>query len=163
MSARLDILPRYRRMTARDLDAVMEIENAIYPYPWTRGNFSDSLDAGYHCWIIEDDGAVIGYCVVMIAAGEAHLLNLSIAPGWQRRGLGSALLRFVIDLARNHMAGKIYLEVRPSNLAARALYGRAGFAEIGWRRAYYPAAAGREDALVMGLDLNAGRDGETEV
>ncbi|MFN7086324.1 MAG: ribosomal protein S18-alanine N-acetyltransferase [Burkholderiales bacterium] len=163
MSARLDVLPRYRRMTARDLDAVTEIENAIYPYPWTRGNFSDSLAAGYHCWIVEDGGAIIGYCVVMIAAGEAHLLNLSIAPGWQRRGLGSALLQFVIDLARNHMAEKIYLEVRPSNRAARALYGRAGFAEIGLRRAYYPAAAGREDALVMELALDGGRDGKAKV
>lgn len=153
MSARLDALPNYRRMTARDLDAVTAIERAIYPYPWTRGNFSDSLDAGYHCWIVECSGAVVGYSVVMIAAGEAHLLNLSVAAGWQRRGLGTELLRFIIKLARDYAAGKIYLEVRPSNTAARALYGRAGFAEIAVRRGYYPAGAGREDAVVMELVL----------
>ena len=153
MSARLDSLPNYRRMTARDLDALMAIENAIYPYPWTRGNFSDSLDAGYHCWIVECDGVVVGYSVVMIAAGEAHLLNLSIAAGWQRRGLGTGLLRFIIKLARDYQAAKIFLEVRPSNAAARALYGGAGFAEIAVRRDYYPAGAGREDAVVMELVL----------
>ena len=153
MSARLDSLPNYRRMTARDLDALMAIENAIYPYPWTRGNFSDSLDAGYHCWIVECGGVIVGYSVVMIAAGEAHLLNLSIAPGWQRRGLGAGLLRFIIKLARDYQAGKIFLEVRPSNTAARALYGGAGFAEIAVRRDYYPAGAGREDAVVMELTL----------
>lgn len=153
MSARLDTLPNYRRMTARDLDAVTEIERAIYPHPWTRGNFSDSLDTGYHCWIVERDGAIIGYSVVMIAAGEAHLLNLSIAAEWQRRGLGSELLRFIIRLAWDYAAGRIYLEVRASNTAARALYHRSGFAEIAIRRGYYPAAAGREDAVVMELVL----------
>jgi len=154
MSARLDTLPNYRRMTARDLDAVVAIERAIYPHPWTRGNFSDSLDAGYHCRVVECGGAIIGYSVAMIAAGEAHLLNLSIAAEWQRRGLGTELLRFIIRLARDYAADKIYLEVRPSNLAARALYGRAGFAEIAVRRDYYPADAGREDAVVMELGLD---------
>jgi ribosomal-protein-alanine N-acetyltransferase len=149
MSARLDSLPNYRRMNARDLDALMAIENEIYPYPWTRGNFSDSLNAGYHCWVVECGGVIVGYSVVMIAAGEAHLLNLSIAAGWQRRGLGTALLHFIIKLARDYAAGKIFLEVRPSNTAARVLYGSAGFAEIAVRRGYYPAGAGREDAVVM--------------
>jgi ribosomal-protein-alanine N-acetyltransferase len=153
MSARLDSLPNYRHMTARDLDAVMAIENAIYPYPWTRGNFSDSLHAGYHCWIVECGGVIAGYSVVMIAAGEAHLLNLSIAADWQRRGLGAGLLRFIIKLARDYAAGKVYLEVRPSNIAARALYGAAGFAEIAVRRGYYPAGAAHEDAVVMELVL----------
>ena len=153
MSARLDTVPNYRRMTARDLDTLMTIENEIYPYPWTRGNFSDSLNAGYHCWVVECGGVIAGYSVVMIAAGEAHLLNMSIAAGWQRRGLGTALLSFIIKLARDYEAGKIFLEVRPSNTAARALYGGAGFAEIAVRRGYYPAGAGREDAVVMELVL----------
>ena len=153
MSARLDSLPNYRRMNAHDLDALMAIENEIYPYPWTRGNFSDSLNAGYHCWVVECGGVIVGYSVVMIAAGEAHLLNLSIAAGWQRRGLGTALLRFIIKLAGDYAAGKIFLEVRPSNAASRALYGGAGFAEIAVRRGYYPAGAGREDAVVMELVL----------
>lgn len=153
MSAQLDTLPRYRRMTADDLDAVAAIESRIYPHPWTRGNFEDSLAAGYHCWIAERAGSIIGYSIVMIAAGEAHLLNLSVAAEWQRRGLGAELLRFMIKLARDYGAERILLEVRPSNLAARALYARAGFGEIGVRRGYYPAGSGREDALVLELAL----------
>jgi [ribosomal protein S18]-alanine N-acetyltransferase len=153
MSARLDMLPRYRRMTAADLDAVVAIEEAIYPHPWTRGNFTDSLQAGYHCWIVERGGTVSGYTVVMIAAGEAHLLNLSVAATWQRRGMGRELLNFVLKLARDYGAGRILLEVRPSNVAAIALYAQAGFAEIAVRRGYYPAGASREDAVVMQLSL----------
>lgn len=155
MSARLDTAPGYRRMTALDLDAVMAIERAIYPHPWTRGNFSDSLAAGYHCWVAECGGIMTGYSVVMIAAGEAHLLNLSIAAQWQRRGLGSELLRFIIGHARDCAAARIFLEVRPSNAAALALYTRAGFATIGVRRGYYPARGGSENAIVMELVLNA--------
>lgn len=153
MSAQLQTIPKYRRMTAGDLSVVTAIELAVYPHPWTRGNFSDSLDAGYHCWIAECGGDIIGYSVIMIAAGEGHLLNLSIAEGWQRRGLGSELLRFIIKLARDYAAEKIYLEVRPSNVAARALYGSAGFSEIATRRGYYPEGEHREDAVVMELVL----------
>jgi ribosomal-protein-alanine N-acetyltransferase len=149
MSAVLDIVPRYRRMAKQDLDAVLAIENAVYPHPWTRGNFRDSLDAGYHCWILECGDAIAGYSVVMIVAGEAHLLNLSIAAGWQRRGLGSELLHFIKKLARDYAAERILLEVRPSNVAGRALYASAGFKEIGRRRDYYPDGAQREDALVL--------------
>ena len=101
MSAQLDNLPLYRRMTAADLDTVMAIEERIYPHPWTPGNFIDSLTAGHHCWIAELRGTVVGYSVAAIAAGEAHLLNLSIAAAWQRRGLGAELLRFIIKLARD--------------------------------------------------------------
>lgn len=153
MSAQLDQLPRYRRMTAADLDAVVAIEDAIYPHPWTRGNFADSLQAGYHCAIVECGGALSGYTVVAIAAGEAHLLNLSIAAPWQRRGMGRELLSFVIKLARDYGAGKMLLEVRPSNTSALALYAAAGFARIATRRSYYPAGAGREDAVVLELGL----------
>ena len=143
-------------MTAADLDAVMAIENAIYPHPWTRGNFDDSLAAGYHCWVVECGGEPAGYCVVMIAAGEAHLLNLSVAAKWQRRGIGREALGFIAGLAREYGAGKILLEVRPSNAAAIALYSSAGFSEIAVRRDYYPAGAGREDAVVLQLVLDRG-------
>lgn len=153
MSARLDTVPRYRCMTSGDLDAVMAIESVVYPHPWTRGNFRDSLAAGYQCWIAEISGTVAAYSVAMIAAGEAHLLNLSVAVPWQRRGLGSELLRFNIEHARDLAAGRIFLEVRPSNGAALTLYRRAGFAAIGVRRDYYPHAASREDAVVMELIL----------
>ncbi|HXF66847.1 MAG TPA: ribosomal protein S18-alanine N-acetyltransferase [Burkholderiales bacterium] len=154
MSARLDTLPRYRRMTAEDLDAVTAIERAAYPHPWTRGNFSDSLAAGCHCWILECGGEIAGYTVVMIGGGEAHLLNLSVAVPWQGRGLGRQMLGFVVKLARDYRARRILLEVRPSNAAARALYAAAGFSEIALRRGYYPAGEGREDAVVMQLELD---------
>jgi len=153
MSAQLDLIPRYRRMVAEDLDAIVVIEGAIYPHPWTRGNFADSLDAGYHCWVVECAGEMAGYTVVMIAAGEAHLLNLSVAAPWQRRGIGRQALGFVAGLARDYGATKILLEVRPSNTAAIALYAAAGFTEIAVRRGYYPAGDGREDAVVMQLVL----------
>jgi [ribosomal protein S18]-alanine N-acetyltransferase len=153
MSAQLDSLPLYRRMTAADLDTVMAIENRIYPYPWTRGNFVDSLTAGHHCWIADVRGTIVGYSVAAIAAGEAHLLNLSIGAEWQRRGLGAELLRFIAKLAEDYAAERIILEVRPSNAAALALYRRAGFGTIGVRRAYYPARDGREDAVVLELAL----------
>ena len=153
MSARLDTLPRYRRMTAHDVGVVVAIEEAIYPHPWTHGNFSDSLAAGYHCWIVECGGEIAGYTVVAIAAEEGHLLNLSVAAPWQRQGVGRQLLAFVLKLARDYSAVKIVLEVRPSNLAARALYAAAGFAEVGLRRGYYPAGERREDAVVLELLL----------
>jgi ribosomal-protein-alanine N-acetyltransferase len=153
MSAQLDMVPRYRRMTAADVDTVVAIEDSIYPHPWTRGNFADSLQAGYHCWIVERGGVVSGYTVVMIAADEAHLLNLSVAAPWQRRGMGRELLRFALKLARDYGAGRILLEVRPSNEAAIALYSSAGFAEIARRRGYYPAGASREDAIVLERSL----------
>lgn len=155
MSAQLDDLPRFRRMAAADMDVVEAIERAVYTHPWTVGNFTDSLESGYHCWIMEREGRVAGYSVVMIAAGEAHLLNLSIAAPLQRRGLGSELLRFVIKLARDYAAQTIYLEVRESNAAGRALYARHGFAEIGMRRDYYPApGVAREDAVTMEKKLS---------
>jgi len=149
MSARLDALPRYRRMTAGDLDTVIAIESRIYPYPWTRGNFSDSLAAGYHCLIMEIGGAIVGYSVVMTGAGEAHLLNLSVAGGWQRRGLGRELLGQVLRLVRDEAVERILLEVRESNTAAQALYEDSGFSRIALRRDYYPAQDGRENAVVM--------------
>ena len=153
MSAQLEAFSRYRNMTEQDLDSVMAIESAIYPHPWTRGNFRDSLASGYQCWIMERGGVIAGYTVVAIAAGEAHLLNLSIAGPWQHRGLGRELLAFVLKLARDFAAARILLEVRPSNAAARALYAAAGFAEIGVRRGYYPAGEAREDAIVLALDI----------
>jgi [ribosomal protein S18]-alanine N-acetyltransferase len=154
MSAQLDLLLRYRRMAGADLDAVVAIEHAVYTHPWTRGNFSDSLGAGYHCWIAEFNGAIAGYVVVMVGAGEAHLLNLSVAAPCQGRGLGRELLSFAITLARDCAARMIFLEVRPSNAAARLLYAAAGFTEVATRRGYYPAGFGREDAVVMQLDLH---------
>ena len=153
MSALIDNLPGYRRMTAGDLARVLAIENAAYPYPWTPGNFRDSLDCGYHCWVMELAGEIVGYCVAMIAVNEAHLLNFTIAAGWQRCGLGRELLKFLVQLARDFLVHKIYLEVRPSNVAGLKLYADAGFSEIATRRGYYPAHDGREDAVILELAL----------
>lgn len=153
MSAQLDSVTRYREMTEDDLERVLAIESAVHAHPWSRGNFADSLGAGYHCWVGERDAHLLGYGVLTLAADEAHLLNLSVAPAWQRHGIGAQLTAFFSTLAREHGARKIYLEVRPSNLPARALYARTGFIEIGVRRDYYPADNGREDAVVMELSL----------
>lgn len=140
-------------MATSDLDVVAAIERSAYPHPWTRGNFSDSLEAGYHCWIVERGGVIAGYTVVMIAAGEAHLLNLTVSASMQKQGVGRELLNFVMKLARDYDARHVFLEVRPSNTAARALYASAGFSEIAVRKGYYPAGPGREDAIVLELRL----------
>jgi len=140
-------------MQAADLDEVMAIENAIYSHPWTRGNFTDSLVAGYECRTWRLDGELVGYFVLMIGAGEAHLLNLSIAPAYQRSGHGRALLQEAADIAARLGARSIFLEVRPSNHAAQSLYAKFGFRRIAVRRDYYPAHTGREDALVYTLPL----------
>jgi ribosomal-protein-alanine N-acetyltransferase len=149
MSAQLDNAIRYSRMEERHVDLVAEIERAVHVHPWTRGNFADSLTAGYECWVAHHAEALVGYGVVMVAAGEAHLLNLSVAREWQRRGIGADFTRFLVTLARRHGARSMFLEVRPSNTAARALYAAHGFAEVGLRQDYYPAKGGREDAVVM--------------
>ncbi|HTD90622.1 MAG TPA: ribosomal protein S18-alanine N-acetyltransferase [Burkholderiales bacterium] len=151
MSAQLNPSLQYRCMNEGDLDAVMAIENVIYTHPWTRGNFTDSLKTGSHCWVMELSGVMIGYAVLMAGAGEVHLLNLSVAAAWQRRGLGREFLQYLIDFIKKIKMEVIFLEVRVSNTAARALYAQAGFREIGTRRGYYPSHEGREDAIVLEL------------
>jgi len=153
MSAQLDSLPKLRPMRASDLDRIMEIEPVIYTHPWTRGNFEDSMRVGYSCWVIDCGGVVTGYGVLMIGVREAHLLNLSIAPEWQRRGLGRTLLEHFVRIGRDSDAQQMFLEVRPSNTSARRMYADYGFRDISVRRGYYPAAGGREDAILMGLML----------
>jgi ribosomal-protein-alanine N-acetyltransferase len=153
MSAVLKDLPQLGAMREQDLGEVMRIEEAIYSHPWTRGNFADSLVAGYECRTWRMGGDLLGYFVLMVAAGEAHLLNLSVAPAWQRKGHGSALLREASAIARLRGARGIFLEVRPSNAGAQALYTRFGFRKVAVRRGYYPAHSGREDALVLTLAL----------
>jgi ribosomal-protein-alanine N-acetyltransferase len=157
MSAVLKSQPALAPMREPDLGEVMAIEDAIYTHPWTRGNFADSLAAGYECrtWRLDNLGnaPLLGYFVLMVAAGEAHLLNLSIAPVHQRSGHGSTLLREASAIARARGARGIFLEVRPSNAGAQALYTRFGFRKIAVRRGYYPAHSGREDALVLTLAL----------
>jgi ribosomal-protein-alanine N-acetyltransferase len=153
MSALPDLLPRFRPMQEADLDRVMQIEPLIYVHPWTRGNFRDSLKAGYSCWVMECGGHFAGYAVLMTGVHEAHLLNLSVALDWQGKGYGRALLLHLIGIARDGEAAHMFLEVRPSNVAARRLYATHGFQEITVRRGYYPSSPVREDAILMGLAL----------
>lgn len=149
MNAQLQEIASFRPMSLEDVEAVSAIESEIYPFPWSYGNFRDSLNAGYSCWIYEFGGLVIGYAVMMMAAGEAHLLNLGIAGDWQGRGMGRRFLLHLIRLAREYHADSMFLEVRPSNIAARRLYATEGFREIAVRKKYYPAEDGREDAILM--------------
>jgi [ribosomal protein S18]-alanine N-acetyltransferase len=162
MSARLDPGPALRPMTTRDLDAVMAIEASAYAFPWTRGNVIDSLAAGYLAEVlVAPDAGIVGYFVAMAGADEMHLLNLTVAPPWQGRGLGQAMLDALEAHCRARHMPTLWLEVRAGNERARALYRRRGFAEVGRRRGYYPAPrAAREDAIVMRAELAAvSRDG----
>ncbi|MBC7453591.1 MAG: ribosomal protein S18-alanine N-acetyltransferase [Massilia sp.] len=141
-------------MLPADLDEVLALEQSVYPHPWSRGNFSDSLAVGYHAWVLRDQGALAGYFLLMGAPDEAHLLNVSVAAARQGQGLGRYLLDKVAACARGLAAQSLLLEVRPSNERARAIYQRYGFVEIGRRKAYYPAHNGqREDAIVMRVVL----------
>ena len=153
MSAVLKDVPELTAMREADLDEVVAVERAIYSHPWTRGNFADSLAAGYACRVLRLGGELLGYFIVMAAAGEAHLLNLSVAAAHQRRGHGAMLLREAMGVARSRGARSLFLEVRPSNRGAQALYTRFGFSKVGVRRGYYPAFFGREDALVLALAI----------
>jgi [ribosomal protein S18]-alanine N-acetyltransferase len=153
MSAVLDYRPRFRPLTPDDLDRVIEIEGRAYEFPWSAGNFRDSLLAGYSCWACELSGMVIGYGVLMLTGEDAHLLNVTMAAGWQGRGIGRALVGHFVQVARDHYARIVFLEVRPSNEVAQALYASMGFEQIGVRRDYYPAREGREDAIVLRLIL----------
>lgn len=150
--------PVHRPMGVADLDAVLAIETVSYSFPWTRGNFIDSLAAGYRCELrLADDGRILAYAVAMPGFEEMHLLNITVSPECQGRGHAHALLDRLVDHCRSEGMGSLWLEVRPSNERARALYTRWGFQEVGLRRAYYPAPAGRrEDAIVMSLLIPEG-------
>lgn len=140
-------------MTEGDLAEVTAAEQRIHPFPWSLGNFRDSLAAGHDCWLKREAGALVAFAVVMRAVDEAHLLNISVVPERQRAGLGRALLEFLCTAARQAGMTRMLLEVRASNVNAIAFYRHLDFAEIGRRRGYYPSSAGREDAIVMAKTL----------
>jgi len=153
MSAVLKSQYQFRPMRMDDLDAIMAIEPQIYPYPWTRGNFSDSLNSGYTAQVLLEGERIVGYSLMMLVLDEAHLLNLSIAKTYQKQGLGRTLLEHMVAIAKNSQMANMFLEVRQTNISAIALYENMGFNEMAIRRSYYPAANGREDAILMGLAL----------
>jgi len=142
-------------MVAEDLDQVIAIESAVYPHPWSRGNFADSLKADYDSSVCLSGDRILAYWLLMHAPDASHLLNFSVEPTHQRQGLGSRLLNRLLGVLRGRSVDAIVLEVRPTNFGALTLYERAGFERIGVRRGYYPAAdRQREDAIVMRRDLS---------
>ena len=144
-------------MTSADIASVMVIEQQAYPFPWSSGNFLDSLSAGYQLRILKEHGVMVGYAVWMSVLQEAHLLNITLSPARQGHGLGAWMMRQILDQMRTKAMDSVLLEVRPSNVRAIGLYRKLGFAEIGLRKGYYPNSAAqgetREDALVMRLGL----------
>jgi len=145
LEAGIEVLP----MGPSDLDEVLAIELRVCSFPWGRINFADSLACGYSCWVCRAGSVLVGYCVVMLAVDDAHLLTIGVAESQQRKGFGARLLRHAMAVGLAGGATTLLLEVRPSNSKALAMYRHFGFAQIGVRRAYYPAEGGREDALVL--------------
>jgi ribosomal-protein-alanine N-acetyltransferase len=144
-----------RGMTHEDLAQVSDIERRSYDFPWSHGVFRDCLLAGYQCLALERDGRVAGYAILSIAAGEAHILNLCVDPRYRSHGYGERLLDEVLSRARRAEVVEVFLEVRPSNLTALALYRKKGFHQIANRPAYYQARDGREDAAVLSKKLKS--------
>ncbi len=149
----MSIEPKLRPMTASDLDAIMAIERVNFPFPWTEGNFKDSINSGYICLVMEQGKALMGYAVLMMVLDEAHLLNISVAQSHQGQGWGRYLLIQMMEIGREKGGLNMFLEVRPSNHSALGLYESMGFNEMGIRPGYYPAHNGREDAVLMGMVL----------
>jgi ribosomal-protein-alanine N-acetyltransferase len=145
----------YQPMQEEDLDEVVAVEHTVYPHPWTRANFVDSLSQGYEAWVLRSlQGELLGYFLVMAIVDEAHLLNVAVSHEWQGQGLGRFLLNQSVALSRGLGMESILLEVRPSNERALEIYQRYGFNEIGRRKGYYPAPnQQREDAIVMRFAL----------
>jgi len=144
-----------RSMVIADLDEIARLESQIYPYPWTRNHFADSLAAGYEAQVVLCADQLLGYWLMMHAPDVSHLLNLSVRHEFQRHGYGTRMLNILMQRARENRFAAILLEVRPTNVAAIRLYERAGFGRIGIRRAYYPGPHGqREDAVVMRYELS---------
>ncbi len=147
------IEPKLRPMTASDLDAIMAIERVNFPFPWTEGNFKDSMNSGYMCLVMEQGKQLMGYAILMMVLDEAHLLNISVAQSHQGQGWGRYLLVQMMEMGREKGGLNMFLEVRPSNHSALGLYESMGFNEMGIRPGYYPAYNGREDAVLMGMAL----------
>lgn len=145
--------PLIRPLLSEDIEGVLRIEQACYPFPWTEEIFNGCLKAGYSCFGLLLGSDLAGYTISNWGAGECHLLNLCIQPKWQKQGFGKMMLDHSINHARSLDCHVMFLEVRPSNTDAGQLYLRRGFEEVGKRPAYYQAEGGREDALVMRLDL----------
>ncbi len=149
MNAEMTAMVEIRTMIYTDLKQVIVVEKKAYPHPWTLGIFRDCLRIGYNAWVMTLDRAIIGYGIMMLAPGEAHILNVCIDPDYQRKGLGRYLLRHLIEKSDKTDIDMVMLEVRRSNVQAKQLYLSEGFHELGVRKAYYPDEDGREDAIIL--------------
>jgi ribosomal-protein-alanine N-acetyltransferase len=140
-----------RPMVVGDVDEVHALECSVFPHPWSRANFMDSLASGYDAWVLrEPSGGLAGYFLLMYAVDEAHLLDVAVAAPLHGRGIGRYLLDRIAARSRAQRMASILLEVRPSNTRALDVYRQYGYEEIGRRKGYYPAHEGRrEDAIVM--------------
>jgi [ribosomal protein S18]-alanine N-acetyltransferase len=138
-----------RSMQDADIGQVLRIEQASYAFPWTDGIFRDCLRVNYTCRVAEIGVVTVGYGILSVAAGEAHLLNLCVADAYRCRGIGRRLLARLLLAAGDAGAKEAFLEARPSNTSAIRLYQSLGFTQIGMRRGYYQAVDGREDAIVL--------------
>ncbi len=148
------VTPRIRPMEIADLKAVIRVERAAYEYPWTENIFRDCLRVGYYCCVVELSEGIIGHGIMSYAIGECHLLNVCIHPRYQHQGLGRKLVLHLLQVARRNRSRVAFLEVRVSNDVAYRLYQDLGFSEVGIRKDYYPAVHGREDAMILALDLD---------
>ena len=146
-------LVRFRAMTPADVPHVAAVERAVYPFPWSEGIFRDCLRVGYLCRVAENDGEIVSYGIVAMGAGEAHILNICVAGHVRGRGIGRRMMQLLLERSLQAGMQDVFLEVRPSNPRAIALYQSLGFHEVGRRRAYYQAEVGREDALVLKLSM----------
>jgi ribosomal-protein-alanine N-acetyltransferase len=155
----LDAAPeiRIRPMTEADVSEVFAVERASYQFPWSEGIFRDCLRVGYVCRVLTLESQVIGYGVMSVGAGEAHVLNLCVADSFRCRGLGRRMLGYLLERGSAAGMSEAFLEVRPSNTAAIRLYQAVGFEQVGMRRGYYQAVGGREDAAVLRLTLRGRR------
>jgi len=146
---RLQLAP----MQKSDVVEVVRLESRCYEFPWTESIFLDCLGVGYCCWTCRLNGKLVGYGIMSVAVGEAHILNICVDSEFRDQGLGRRMLERLLNLARKHQADTVFLEVRESNMAAQCLYQSLGFNEVGLRRGYYPAGKGRENAIVLALTL----------
>jgi ribosomal-protein-alanine N-acetyltransferase len=149
---------RFEPLTPASLDAVLSVEQRAYAHPWSRSNFTDTLASGYEAQLLLAGDTLLGYFVAMKGVDEVHLLNITVAPDYQRQGWAHVMLDALALWAQGQAAQWLWLEVRVSNLRAMAVYEAQGFRRVGQRKNYYPASAGqREDAMVMSLRLQAPR------
>lgn len=142
----------FRALKSSDIDAVMALERLVQSHPWRRSSYEDCLNGRHHCWLAEQGDELVGFAVASWGGGDAELLNLAVTPKWQRRGVGQCLLTRVCETLSAY-ASMVFLEVRVSNCGAIEFYQRQQFFEVGNRPNYYPTVNGREDALIMALQL----------